>query len=138
MEINTIERVNKAFINKWRSSFAWKLEFLTNAVIDVVSDLRVGRGNSEVVNLTAEQNRYAFDGGMVDVALMHRRLETKFGVFQNDIDVLFPEPRSFRMALESTKNGKDKTTFQANAVSVEIPIGVGIIDSDIRRDGGGR
>jgi hypothetical protein len=75
---------------------------------------------------------------MIDVLLMRRQLETELRIVQNVVDVFFPKTSCFGVSLEGVEYRKHESTLETNAVLIEIPVGVRIINGDERWKGGGR
>jgi hypothetical protein len=107
----------------------------TDLVEDFVGDLGISTGDTEVINLTAEEYAMVLVGHLVDVALMGGGGKAHFS--QDVIDVGFPEGASFGVALESMADGEDHGAIKLDTVAFEVPFSVGVIDHDISRDAGG-
>ena len=106
------------------------MEYLSNPFIDVPGIFRIRRSNGEVAGLATKKHGHAFDGSGIYILLMSRRLESKFGVIEDGIDVLYPKMCCLGVSLQSMKNMEHKTTLKTNAVLIKVPkvgtVGAGV------------
>jgi hypothetical protein len=84
----------------------------------------------EVIDLMREKDRGSFDSSNVDVALMGGRLEPKFRVSKDAVNMLFPKAVGPWVSLKSTEDRKDYLAVQLLPESFEAPFIVGIIDAN--------
>ena len=93
----------------------------------------VDTSNSQVVDLAANEHAMAVERTLVQTALMCCGLET---VTRNDrIDKLFPKGAGFWVALKCVLDGEYQFARDGDAMVVEVPIGILVVDDDKGRLG---
>jgi hypothetical protein len=136
MEVNAVETGEEALLYKGGESLTRQLELLPDMSVDEFGDGRIRTGESEVIDLTTQQNFHTFDSGLIDVVFMASSTKAKNRVGKNFVDVGFPQAGSFRVALKSMEDREDLPSIQLDTKFGEVPIIVGSIDANESRDRG--